>query len=191
MDSHSAGTTLVEVMATVIIASIAVSGLLTAYLDGIRTIKLETETMVMYTEGQAALIFIDRAIRHAHLVTTRQSWRESSHFLYTKGPGKQYTVDGADFFFHQSDNSLRWNDFTGTQPVFNKPLIPLFEFRQQRNEKPYIKVVDATFTAIDPDRPPNPTTEGFTLIKVNLKLAGPRGDTLEMSSIVARGNSRN
>jgi hypothetical protein len=183
------GLSLVELLVTMFIASIAISGMVVAYADCIRQWRRSAEKMVLYNEGSAALSLMARQVRKSLFVTTRTTWGV---------PGRQMILKvyipriddtrGCEFYYFPFDNSLRWNDLTGDQGIFNERLLPLSNFRYRPGETPYLQVQNATFTPIDVERPTNPSTDGFGMIKIDITLSSARGDTITMSEVVAKRN---
>ncbi|OGC90283.1 MAG: hypothetical protein A2W25_05920 [candidate division Zixibacteria bacterium RBG_16_53_22] len=189
--SDEKGTTLIEVVVAVFISSIAISGLAITYVDSIRLLNTETDKMVMYNEAEAAFNVLSDAVTYAEYISTRTGLNRPSDFLFVKG----LDMDGSgyaerNFYYNSSDLSFRWNDLSGDRGRFNLRLIPLFDYAQGPQDDPYITVEELTFTAIDEDEPRNPTTEGFAIIRVDMKLRSPRGDSLMVSRAVAKLNKK-
>jgi hypothetical protein len=186
------GTTLVEVVVTMFIASIAISGLVMVYADSISLLNSETDKMVMYSEAEAAMRIISKAVTYAGYLTTRSNLNQPNDYLFTRkkdtnGPG----FDEREFFYYSPEKSLRWNDLSGDRGRFNLDLIPLFDYRERPEDDPYIAVEEISFTPIDPEPPANPTTVGFTVVRVDMKLRGPRGDSLLVTRTFSKMNPKN
>ncbi len=187
-----AGTTLVEVIVTMFISTIAIGGLAMAFADGVGIYRKETARIVLYNEADAAMRLIGQHFYCAYYVNTRQAWNEPSSYLYMESPGLNFEGKSrAEFFFYPQDNSMRWNDLSGNVGRFNLMLIPEFDYDEEPDEPPYVTVEALSFTGIDPVRPPNPTTEGFLLIRVDLKLRSDRGDSLVVSKMFGKTNNPN
>ena len=186
-----AGLSLVEIMVTIFIASIAVTGMVVAYADGIGAWKRSNERILLYDEGSVALTKIDSLVTRATYLKTDSQWNFPGSELTVKGlrivRGQEVTRS-ADFYFYEFDKSLRWDDRLGDQGRFNLRLIPMWNYPRNRGERPYITVESATFTPIDPIRPRNTLTEGYALIKIELVLSGERGDSLTLTKIVGKSN---
>jgi Tfp pilus assembly protein PilE len=189
-----AGVSLVEVMVTIFIAGIAMSGLVIAYTDGIRAWKSAAEKMALYNEGTSALSLMERFVRDATYVSTGTTNGVPSNYMDLKVLVRRGNTDierGAKFYFYTADATVRWNNLTGTQGIYNIRLLPLSNFRYRPGETPYLEVQRAEFTPMDPIRPDNPTTSGYGLIKIDLLLNDSRGDTLNLTSLVSKRNSPN
>jgi Flp pilus assembly pilin Flp len=189
--SDEKGTTLVEVVIVILISSIAISGLAITYVDSIRMMNSETDKMVMYTEAEAAFNVLSEAVTYADFVTTRTSLNRPSDYLLVRGldsDGSGYAE--RNFYYNSVDKSFRWNDLSGDRGRFNLMLIPLFDYTEGPQDDPYISVEELTFTAIDEHDPSSPTTDGYAIIRVDMKLRSPRGDSLMVSRAVAKFNQK-
>jgi Tfp pilus assembly protein PilE len=192
--ADTAGTNLVELMATILIASIAVSGMVMAYADGIEKWNRTSDKMVLYNEGTSSLALIERFVRRAEYVNTAGQYMQPSTYLTVMVPifnGSVMTSREADFYYVIHEKSLRWNDLTGNSGIFNQQLVPISSFYYDRGEKPYLEVQNVTFTPIDPDIPNNSSSDGFNMIKIELVMNDARGDTLTLSSVVTKRNKPN
>ena len=189
-----AGVTLIEVLVTMFIAGIAMSGMVVAYTDGLSYMRQATEKMALYNEGTSTLSMIERFIRTATYVSTGTTLGRPGHRLNTKvlvKNGNDYVEREAQFYYFPFDGSLRWNNLTGREGAFNEKLLPASNFRYRPGETPYLQVQSIDFTPIDVDRPDNSSTEGYSMIKVDLVLNDSRGDTLTLTSIMSKRNSSN
>jgi hypothetical protein len=192
--ADSTGTNLVELMATVLIASIAVSGMVIAYADGVKQWNKTSDKMVLYNEGTSSLALMERFIRRAEVVTTNGQYMQPANYLTVQVPifnGVEMTPREADFYYMINDKTLRWNDLTGNAGIFNQKLVPISSFNYRQGEKPYMEVQSATFTPIDVDMPNDASTGGYNMIKIELVMNDSRGDTLTLSSIVTKRNKPN
>lgn len=188
-----AGATLIEMAFTVFIAAIAITGMVVAYSGGIEMWKKSTEQMILYDEGSSALSLIDRFVRRANYITVKSYAGHANAMLEMRCPVRtpRGIMDDrvVQFYFLSFDKTLRWNDLTGPQGVFNQKLLPLVTFRRQENSDPYLNVRYVTFTPIDPIRPNNPTTDGYALIKIDLVMDAVRGDSLHLSTVICKRNT--
>lgn len=186
ISSSQAGFTLVEMAVVLIISSIVIVGMLTAYTDGIRYWKSSTEKIVLYNEGSLALAKMAIWIRNANFIRIRpfSGLPDAKLDLRYNNPAW-----GAEFFFVEGAGELRWNDQTEGRNIFNRRLLPIVRFRGRGpNEKSYLTVKDAWFTALDDIGTPSPMLLGYSLIKIELVLENQDGDTLYLSSVVSKRN---
>jgi hypothetical protein len=186
-----AGATLVEMAATLFIAGIAMSGMVVAYTDGLQHWRKSSEKMVLYSEGATVLSLIERFVRQSDYITTYSAYRVPSHKMDLKVlvyDGNQIVERDAQFYYSSFDNTLRWNNMTGDDGAFNEKLLPQYTFRLERDEKPYLEVQNVTFTPLDTIASTSPSTDGCVLVKIDLLLNDARGDTLALSSMIARRN---
>ena len=186
-----AGVTLVELLVTMIIAGIAMSGMVIAYTDGLTILRRATDKMVLFNEGTAALSVIERRVRASSLMETYTSIGIPSQrlrILDSIKHGNNFTDREVQFYYYPPDNSVRWNDNTGNVGIFNQQLLPLSNFSYPQGGRPYLRVEEVSFTPIDSIRPNNMGTQGFAMVKVNLVLSDSRGDTVSLSSIMSKRN---
>jgi len=187
-----AGAPLIQMAFTVFIAGIAITGMVVAYSGGMEMWKKSTEQMVLYNEGSSALALIDRFVRRAGFLTVKSYAGHPNSMLElevpVRTPRNELDYRLVQFYFLGFDKTLRWNDLTGPQGVFNQKLLPMVTYRQQNQEEPYLTVRYVKFTPIDPIRPNDPTTNGYTLVKIDLVLDALRGDSLHLSSVACRRN---
>jgi prepilin-type N-terminal cleavage/methylation domain-containing protein len=188
-----AGVTLIELLLTMFISAIAITGLVSAYVDGLSQWRRAAERMLLYSEGNRALHIIEQRIFYATELQPRTQGGYANSRLDVKS---LVNYEGhvvpreSQFYYNPGDNSLRWNDLTGNQGYFNKRLLPMYNFSRRRNDPPYISVESATFRPIDPIPPMNPFLEGYSVIKVELALRTPRGDSVYLSSVMSKRNQK-
>jgi type II secretory pathway pseudopilin PulG len=182
----AAGLSLVEILIAILISSIAMTGLLVAYTDGVRYVRDSSDMMVMRNEGAIALETISRYIRVCNRAFIKSYGGNRRAKLELRYPPE--VTGRAEFFFVDSVHELRWNDSTEDRNKFNMVLLPMMDYRRRPGEDAYIKVRHVEFSALDFIGPINPTTEGYGLIKVELVLENPRGDTLYLSTVTAKRN---
>ncbi len=190
--SAVAGVTLVELLATMLIGGIAISGLAVAYGDGLKAWRRASEKMVLYSEGSAALSLMERFVKRASYITTYTNTGVPSRKMDLTLPVKVSNVifyRAAQFYYFSFDNSLRWNNLTGEFNAFNQKLLPMSNFRYRSGETPYLNIREASFTPVDTLARNSPTSEGCTSVRIILKLTDARGDSLTLSSVVSRRNS--
>ena len=181
-----AGLTLVEMAVVLIISSIVIVGMLTAYTDGIRHWKLSTEKMMLYNEGNIALNKMGRWIRNSNFIRIRafSGLPDAKLDLRYNNPAW-----AAQFFFVRGANELRWNDQTEGRNIFNRRLLPIVNYRETGpNDEPYLSVKNLRFIPLDDIGTPSPTLRGYSLIRIELVLENPDGDTLYLSSVVSKRN---
>lgn len=186
ISSSQAGFTLVEIAIVLIISSIMIVGMLTAYTDGIRYWKSSTDKIVLYNEGSLVLAKMAIWIRNANFIRIMSfsGLPDAKLDLRYNNPAW-----GAEFFFVEGAGELRWNDQTEGRNIFNKRLLPIVRFRGNGpNEEPYLTVASARFTALDDIGTPSPTLLGYSLIKIELVLVSQDYDTLNLSSVVSKRN---
>jgi len=192
--SSRAGVSLVEVMATILIGGIAISGMVVAYCDGLGYWTRASEKMVLYNEGTSVLSLIERFVRQASYINTYTPNRQPSPRMDLRVlvfDGNAIDEKIAQFYYNSSDNTLRWNNITGENGVFGERLLPQFNFRLDAVENPYLEIQKATFTPVDSIPSITPTMDGFASVKIDLMLKDARGDSLSLTSIVSRRNRSN
>jgi len=185
------GLNLVEVMVTVLIMGIAVTGMVVAYTDGIDAWKRSTQKMALYNEGSLALRTIHEEIMGSIFVETNSGWQIPGDELRLKPLAKilGQEMEGDELFYYNSlDKSLRRNRLIGGYGIFGEKVLPMSNYQRGQGEKQYLSVERVTFTPIDPLRPLNPTNEGYNLVKVELVLSAPRGDSLKLTGVYVKYN---
>jgi prepilin-type N-terminal cleavage/methylation domain-containing protein len=185
------GLNLVELMVTVLIVGIVVTGMVTAYTDGIEAWKRSTDKMLLYREGSLALSMIEKEVHGSVFVSTNGGWNVPGNELRLKplARGVGEDIEGTElFYYYPYDKSLRRNRLIGAYGIFNQKVLPMFNYQRGREEKPYLSVERVTVTAIDPSRPMNPTDEGYNMVKIELVLSGPRGDSLTLTGVYSKFN---
>jgi hypothetical protein len=93
------------------------------------------------------------------------------------------------FYYVDQDHSLRMNDLSGNNGIFNLQILPMMQVRHAVDEKPYLSVANCEFVIKDPAPPLNPIGEGYKMIEVNLALENSRGDTLTFKRTFSSMNS--
>jgi hypothetical protein len=189
--SAIAGVSLVELMVTMLIGGIAISGMVVAYCDGLQLWGRSSEKMVLYSEGTSVLSLIERFVRQSSYINTytpnhQPSPRMDLRVLVFDGNVIDEKI--AQFYYSSSDNTLRWNNITGENGVFGDRLLPQFIFRLAAGEDPYLQIQKATFTPVDSIPSISPSLDGYASIRVDLVLKDARGDTLALTSLVSRRN---
>jgi hypothetical protein len=189
-----AGSTLVELMATILVGGIAMSGMAVAYSDALTQWRTASEKMVIFSEGTSTLSLIERFVRQASYINTYTPNRQPSPRMDLRVlvfDGNVIEERVAEFYYTASDNSLRWNNITGDNGVFGDRLLPLFSYHVDVGQPPYLEIQKATFTPVDSIPSFSPTNDGFTSVRIDLVLNDASGDTLSLSSVVSRRNSSN
>jgi hypothetical protein len=187
-DSRLCGVSLVELLITMLISSIAISGMTLAYIDGLKYWRRSSEKMILFTEGSAALKTIEIAVSQATHLYFHTNWKVPSNQMNvtvtTNGDDSKYY----EFYYQAFDNTIRYNDLTGYIGKYNIRLLPMYKYRYRQGERPYLNIESITFTPFDPLTPLNPTTDGYTTVKIELMLTDPQADTLILTSVVSKGN---
>jgi len=178
--------TLVEVATVIAISAIVFTGVLIAYTDGIGYWQDTSEEFALYNEGTMALSLMGRFIRNANFIRIR-SYSGLPFARLELGYPQEDTWSAA-FYFVREDGSLRWNDQTQGRNKFNLKLLPAVEYRQDRDEDPYLTVISARFTPLDDIGSQSPTLIGYSLVRIELILEDSREDTLYLSSVVSKRN---
>ncbi len=179
------GMTLVEIVTAMAIASIVFTGVLIAYSSGIGHWQDTSEEMVLYNEGEMAFTLMGRFIRNANFIRIRSYSGLPQAMLELGYPDESWS---AAFYFARGDGSLRWNDQVLGHNRFNLTLLPAVEYRQQRNETPYLTVNRVRFIPLDDLGVQGPMLTGFSLIRIELTLEDSRGNTVQLSSVVSKRN---
>ncbi len=189
--SRRDGITLIEVVVTTFISSIVLSGLVMAYVQNFSEWRNSTEYMVLHNEGTRALEFISKFV---HTATTL---RVTSYGGYPQAKldatvpqrqGSDIVYRSAEFYYAPYDKSLRWNNLTGNQGIFAMRLCPLTDMRSQPGEHRYIEVERVEFIPFDPIRPGNRPQGDVKMLKVELEISSPRGETLLVTSYMTKFN---
>ncbi len=179
------GMTLVEIVTVMAISSIVFTGVIVAYSSGIGHWQDTSEEMVLYNEGTMALSLMGRFIRNANFIRIRP---------FSGLPEARMDLDypedigSAAFYFVRGDGSFRWNNQVQGNNKFNLTLLPAVEYRQQRNETPYLTVNRVRFIPLDDLGVQSPTLTGYSLIRIELTLEDSRGNTVQLSSVVSKRN---
>lgn len=180
------GMTLVEIAAVMAISSIAFTGVLIAYTEGIRFWNDTSEELTRHNEGTAAMALMGRFIRQASFIKIKSYSGVASAKLELGYP--QDDTWSAAFYFVREDGSLRWNDQTEGRNRFNQMLLPAMRYRQDRGEDSYLTVKSARFTPLDDIGSQSPTLVGYSLVRIELVLEDAQEDTLYLSSVVCKRN---
>lgn len=188
-----AGFTLIEAMLTVLIGGIAISGLVAAYVSGINYWRSTAEVAALENEGNIIVNFIQDKVH-----TSSGMWVSSVGGI----PGAMLDIDynrrngqnpwegkKIQFYYVDQDHSLRMNDLSGTNGIFNLQILPMTPVRHAVDEKPYLSVANCEFVIKDPIAPLNPSEEGYKMIEVNLSLENSRGDTLTFKRAFSSSNA--
>ena len=187
-----AGFSLVEVMVTVLITGIATSGLVAAYIAGINYWRSTSEVATLENEGNIIVNFIQEKAS-----TSTGMWVTSVGGI----PGSMLDIDyerrtsqsaweikNIQIYYVDQDHTLRMNDFSGTNGIFNLQILPMIPVRRTADEKPYLSVAHCEFITKDPEAPLNPVQGGYKLIQLNLSLENSRGDTLTFTRTFSSSN---
>jgi type II secretory pathway component PulJ len=185
MQISKAGITLVEVAAVIAISAIVFTGVIIAYSEGVGHWQDTSEEFTLYNEGTAALSLMGRFIRQASFVRIRSYSGVADSRLELDYPED---IGSATFYFVKEDGSIRWNDQTEGRNRFNLRLLPAVNYRQGRDDMPYLNVIDATFTPLDDIGIGSPTLLGYSLVRIDITLESSREDTLQLSSVVSKRN---
>ena len=180
------GLTMVELAVAMTIAGIVMTGMFIAYTDGIQQWRSTSDKMALYNEGSAALEKMCRWIRISNFVKIKpMSGRPNSKLEL----GYNDPSWGAAFYFIEQNNEVKWNDQTEGRNKFNMNLLPALRIRQEDpNAAPYLSVKSLTFTSLDDIGQGSPQLIGYSLIKIELILENPEGDTLYLSSVASKRN---
>lgn len=179
------GMTLVEVATVIAISALLFTGVLFAFSEGVGHWGDTSEEFTHYNEGTAALALMGRFIRNASFISIKSYSGVAFAKLELDYPED---IGSATFYFVKESGSLKWNDQTEGRNKFNLKLLPAVKYRQERGEKPYLKVKRARFTSLDDLGFGSPTLIGYSLIKIELVLEDPDNDTLYLSSVVSKRN---
>jgi prepilin-type N-terminal cleavage/methylation domain-containing protein len=186
------GFTLVELMAAILIAGIATSGLVAAYINGINYWRSTSEMATLRNEGGIILSFIEGKVRAATFMQIRSYAGSISSMLdidYLRRNGDNPIFPASiQFYYVSGDHSLRMNDLSGTHGIYNLQILPMEDIHYDVGEAPFLSVAHCVFIADDPLPPADPENVGYKLITVNLSLADSRGDTLTLSKTVCSSN---
>lgn len=187
------GVTLIELMAVVLISGIAITGLVIAYTDGISYWRSAQSQSILYSEGSQVLLLLEKYVRQATFMETGYYSGHENAFMNLKilhrSSLRKLQEKVVQFYFNPPDNSIRMNDFTNDQARFHQRILPIMSAGHRRDERPYLSVKSVSFRTVDPQRPDNPTQDGYGLVRIDLVLEGALGDTLALSSIVAKRNA--
>jgi Tfp pilus assembly protein PilV len=184
----SAGISLVELLITMLIASIAMTGMVVAYIDALNYWQKASAKMVLFSEGAAAMKIMEDKLCRAGQFNFPTGWNNP-----TTEVEAVVTTDGSNsklvkFFYKSDDNTVRWNNLVGDIGQFNIRLLPMYKYIYRPGEKHYLNIESITFTPIDPKRPEHPTTLGYGVVKIELALSDAFEDTVTLKSVVFANN---
>jgi len=186
----AAGLSLVELLVTMLISSIAMSGMVVAYIDALNYWQRAAAKMVLFTEGGTAIKIMEEKLCRAGEFDFLSSWNNPSSevvaFVTTDGQNRKQI----EFFYKTDDNTLRWNNLVGDIGEFNMRLLPMNNYIYRPGEKHYLNIESLTFTPVDPLRPDHPTTLGYGVVKIEMSLSDAFDDTVTMKSVVFANNKR-
>ncbi len=189
-----AGVTLIEVVVAIFIAGIALSGMVMAYTDGLRTWRRASDKMAVYTEGAAVLSLITRFAQRSGSINTYTGVGVPSPRMALSIPvraGRSVFYRGAEFYYYSFDRSLRWNNMTGSFNAFNQKLLPMMNIGNNPGETPYLEIQEATFTPYVPPGVYDLSSANCSAVKIKLVLSDASGDTITLSSIASKRNPQN
>jgi len=183
-----AGLSLVELLVTMLISSIAMTGMVVAYIDALNYWQRASAKMVLFTEGTAAMKIIEDKIRGANKFSFLNSWNVPSNqvdaTVTTNGENSKHVK----FYWKTDDNTLRWNNLIGDIGQFNIRLLPMYNYIYRPGEKRYLNIESVSFTPVDPERPDHPSTLGYGVVKIELALSDAFEDTVFLKSVVFANN---
>jgi len=182
----NSGMTMVEMGVVLVIAAIVMTGMLSAYTDGIRYWRSASEKSMLYNEGSTALIKISKWIRGSSFIRIKSMSGLPNARLELRYPS---STSSAEFYFVESDKSLKWNDQTEGRNQFNKTLLPEVRFRTGGyDDEPYLYVKQLRFLPLDDIGQGSPQLVGYSLVKIEMVLEDQKGDTLYLSSVASKRN---
>lgn len=183
---YARGLTVAELAVVMTISAIVLTGMLVAYTDGISFWKASSDKMLLYNEGSTALAKMSKWIRNSSFVKIKSFSGIPNSKLELKYHDTSW---GAEFYFIEQNNSVIWNDKTEGRNKFNMRLLPAVRYRGTGpNEEPYLKVKSLKFTPLDDIGQGSPQLIGYSLVKIELVLESPEGDTLYLSSVASKRN---
>jgi hypothetical protein len=184
----TAGLSLVELLITMLISSIAMTGMVVAYIDALNYWQKASAKMVLFTEGTAAMKVMEDKLCRAGQFNFPTGWNDAATNVEAI-----VTTDGSNskiikFFYQTNDNTLRWNNLVGDIGEFNIRLLPMYNYQYRPGEKHYLNIESVAFTPIDPKRPEHPSTLGYGVVKIELALSDAFEDTVFLKSVVFANN---
>jgi len=192
----NSASSLIEVMASLIIASILIWGVVTAYEYGVRLYDSITSKYLMQNEGSIKLRFIEAWIRMADVITINEYNEANRTKLTTRLPDTDYDghVDGnIEFFTNTRDGSLRMNDRRLGKNNFNVRVLPITTLRVNRRDPygrfPY-RIRSVRFSRGDDDiegYTPTPGAQDY-VVNIDIILEDDNGNTVALSSSQSKLN---
>jgi prepilin-type N-terminal cleavage/methylation domain-containing protein len=177
------GVNLVELMVTVLIASIFMLGLVSAYASGIQYYKDSISLGMMYSDGITVFRKIEKLFRGADNISLLQ-WgypneRVTLHIPnYTGGIAAGGTVE---IYYDSRTRTLRMDDGRADHMEYNVALLPPVYYTGRRRTATYAYNVKSVAFEQALDLYPNPTDEDRKLVRMRMVLADPDGgDTLSL-----------
>jgi prepilin-type N-terminal cleavage/methylation domain-containing protein len=185
------GVTLAELLVTMLIASIAISGMVLAYIDCLKHWRRASAKMVLFSEAEYVFDLMELKLAGALQFSFLTTWKIPGSQVTAKVKLKNALRDKSIEFYYQAyDNTLRYNNLFGDVGEFGIRLLPFSNYRYEAGEKHYLNIESATFTPFDPVRPLTPSTSGYSTVKVELVLTDAEDDTLTMSSVMVAKNHK-
>jgi len=193
----SRGWTFVEVILAIFISSIVMGGIVLAFTDAMREWSRASQRLVMFEEGTQTMDLIQRHIRSAIKIEEPRSYGGNSYAFLRLQFVNRDDIDGrykiSEFFYSGTDNSVRYNGNSlkdeGGGWISNKRLLPSIYPPTEPGEDQYIAVKRLKFTVPEEYRPTNPINPQIGIVRVEMTLESPKGDTLYLSSLMAKRNS--
>ena len=188
------GWTLVEVVVAVVISSIIMGGMVLAYTDAIRDWMGASERLEMFEEGMGAMKLIHAHIRSASNIERPRSYGgRSEAFLRMKIPNHNDLSGNewiSEFYHSVADQSVKYNGSSMEKGAWvnGKRILPFYVPDREPGEGQYISVKRLRFSIPEQYRPTDPINPVFGIILVEMTLESTGGDTLYMSSFMAKRN---
>ena len=193
---NNSGMTLVEVVISLIIASILSVSLVMCYVYGIKQFNVVASKYQMLNEGATQLRKMEKNFRLADQVTIFESHeplrsRASLHIPDIARNG--YDIGNVDYFTNIQDRSLRINNRKYEVNKFNERILPMVVQESDRNDRsakyPY-KLKKMEFCDGDSlisDYVPGNGVSPY-IVCINMVLEDTLGNTVALSSTISRLN---
>ncbi len=185
--------TLIEVMVTMVISAAVVGGMGLAFSEAMRYWARESQKMQIYEDASLFLYKLNKQIRRAQFVAIYPFGGQQNARLVLDMPGNTIRTPlwRADYYYVDAEGTIRYNGNVDDRPFYHKKVLPLWDFRTQGgNDTTYFDLYKVEFTFTEAGNWPS-SPGGPAMVKTELFMRSPSGDTLYMSSLNARRNRAN
>lgn len=189
---NSAGFTLIELFATLLIGSIVILGGVRIFMAGIREFNKATSRMQMLNEGLLAMRQMEDSARDASFIYLTDTSSPDRARATMTIPGSGIGSGEVEYFVNRLDKTLRTNDHRVNFNNLNVPLLPRESMQAHHGDGrvwPYrvksliFKYGDEDYSEYNID-----TNQGEFILKINLVLEDDLGNEISLNSYQSRFN---